>query len=227
MKAIDYGGRSWRSSPAMQSASLFLAAATLTVVAAFVGCGSDEETGGSAAATSSVAGVGGGVNEACNEGGPDGYCVTEGAAEEPCTCADCTATARCVGGCQDNGVCDFEGGEDCTCTDCLGKVPECPPYNVGCNDGDGICELTEDCTCDECTNTPRCTDNCVDNGACVPYLEGCSCADCQGTDACGGSSSNTTTTTTTTSTTSTSASTTGAGGGGGSGVGGGGGTGGS
>lgn len=197
----------------MRSYLRFSLALALVIAAAFAGCSNDDA--GNSTTTGGVTGVGGSVVQACNNGGPDGFCVTDGAVPESCECSDCATTARCAGGCKDDGQCDLQGGEDCSCADCHFKVAECPPYSVGCDgdgENDGTCAVNEDCTCGDCTNTPRCKDNCDDNGSCVPYLEGCSCADCKNSEACGGSGESSSSTTTSSTTTTTT--TTGAGGGG-------------
>lgn len=163
--------------------------ASLGCAAWAAGCGGNEASGQS---SSSGAGPGaGGAVHVCNGDMPDGFCNLLGNDPETCACADCTALAACDDRCVDDDVCNYHDdgtAEDCSCTDCLGKIDGCPPYGVGCSNDPGECSIAEDCTCPNCTNTPRCTDNCLNNGSCVEYLEGCSCADCMNVDSCGGSS---------------------------------------
>ena len=166
--------------------------ATLVVALAYAGCSSDDETGGQTNTTTSSNVGGAGAGSPCEGNGPDGICVVNGPAAEPCECPDCTMAARCTDGCVDDGVCrnDVDNGEteDCSCDDCYFNVPSCGPGDEGCDDEVG-CQFDENCTCPDCTDTPFCQDNCVDNGHCVPWLEGCSCADCAQDEDCTGSSS--------------------------------------
>lgn len=138
---------------------------------------------------STVTGVGGGSS--CNNGIADEFCVPLGPAAEDCSCADCLGKAMCQDLCKDDDNCDLDGDEDCSCADCYHKVPSCSPGGGNCSDPDPesnnfdpACAFGERCTCIDCTATPFCNDNCVDNGECVPWLEGCSCADCKDNEDC-------------------------------------------
>jgi hypothetical protein len=165
----------------MRTWILIFASSFSVLFVGFAGCTSENTASPSSAASTSGGGY---MPTPCNGGEPDGFCNALGNQVETCECVDCTDSAVCTGTCADDGQCT-EPAEDCTCNDCYMKVAGCPPRNVGCDD-DGECNSDEDCVCTDCTNTPRCTDNCLNNGSCVQYLEGCSCADCASVMECGG-----------------------------------------
>lgn len=150
----------------------------LSIIGLYAGCTSNTETETTATTTTTVTGTG--AMGPCFNNIPDGQCLPDGEVNaEPCECEDCTATAKCNDGCNDDGICDL-GSEDCSCGDCFFKVPECSPDTQGCiGDDDGACQADEACTCGDCTDTPGCQ-SCDDNGVCNNVFEGCSCADCSG-----------------------------------------------
>ncbi|MEM9875724.1 MAG: hypothetical protein AAF928_12570 [Myxococcota bacterium] len=178
-----------------------MAAAVLVWLSGAVHAAGCDGSDAAPTSTSSVATTGAGGSTgttggpgACSQGGqPNGTCIPSGPAAETCDCPDCASAALCTGNCNDDGQCDFEGGEDCSCGDCFFRVADCSPQ-IGADDCDEEpgCQPGEACTCPDCTDTPFCRDNCFDNGECVPWFEGCACADC-----CNGGGPTSTTTTTT------------------------------
>jgi hypothetical protein len=106
----------------MKSALKSLPFILVAVGSMHAACDSSETTtGGSGTVTVSS---GSGNADLCEGGFPDEFCNALGDYPESCKCFDCVSTAKCLGGCNDDGTCG--PGEDCTCIDCYEtKGPQC------------------------------------------------------------------------------------------------------
>lgn len=108
-------------------------------------CG-DSEQGTGSTGVGPVGSQGTGYSPACNLDRRDGYCNMLGQNPETCECFDCVDSAKCMGRCNDNGICEDlpeVDDEDCTCADCAGS----------CNANPDVGATTTDATTDATTVT--------------------------------------------------------------------------
>ena len=100
------------------------------------------------------------VESSCDDG-----LDNDGDALFDCDDPDCIGSAVCLycSDVQANPICTAADPALCVC--------------LGCVD-DGVCDLTEDCVCSDCSSQATCTNGCNHDAICNPYEEACSCPDC-------------------------------------------------
>src|SRR5690606_32911244 len=95
-QTLARGPFSWRASVVV----------ALSIVGLYAGCTTNTATETGDPTTTTVTGTG--AMGPCYSNIPDGQCLPDGEPNaERCACADCAGTAKCNGGCSDDGDCNL------------------------------------------------------------------------------------------------------------------------
>lgn len=106
-------------------------------------------TGGATTSGAGTTTASGGAMSTCNGGAPNAICEVK--PDEPCDCADCQSTAKCVPDqCVHNDTCTAK--DACICKDCW-YDPQC---FMECASDDVCDSYLEGCHCSECKDKPQC-----------------------------------------------------------------------